>query len=401
MRSEPGPSPSLARTPAAWLLAGLLGLLALACSAQAKATVTAPATDTPRYTPRPAHTATPPGSPTPVPSTPTATPLDPSSPTPAPAATPAPTDTPARATPTPTPTVTPTTFFADPRYGVDSSWGCAVPSRQPYRKMGLSWVFWWGYLGTHEGGGMPEWMQIVRGVPDVMCVDGSARNERGWCIDQRISTPADLAGSPSLTETLRTYPGGYWSMGNEPNGHPNLAVLIQPEDYADWYHAMAAIVHANDPSAKLLLGGLGALENAAADIPQDEYADRFYRTYLARYGERPPVDVWAIHVYPDFGRPPQLILDEFNAWRRSVGEDGLPLWITEFSYTRKDITHAKVIDYMHEAIRAFEASGVERWFWYTGHASDDNPTRYLWYCDGTLTPAGQEYYLLAHGLVSP
>lgn len=397
MRPESGSSPSLARTPAAWLLAGLLGLLVLACSAQPRPSATTAATDTPRYTPRPAHTATPPDPPTAAPPTQTPQPT----PTPAATGTPALTGAPARATPSPTQTATATTFFADPRYGVDGSWGCAVPSRQPYRKLGLSSVFWWGYIGAHEDAGLPEWMEIVRSVPDVMCVDGSARNERGWCIDQRISTPADLADSPSLTETLRMYPGGTWSMGNEPNGRPNLAALIQPEDYADWYHTMATIVQQNDPQARLMLGGLAALENAAADIPQDEYADRFYRTYIARYGERPPVDIWAIHVYPDFDRPPQLILDEFNAWRRTVGEEGRPLWITEFSYGRKDLTHAKVIDWMHEAIRAFEAAGVERWYWYTGHASDGNPTRYLWYCDGTLTPAGQEYYKLAHGLISP
>ena len=150
-----------------------------------------------------------------------------------------------------------------------------------------------------------------------------------------------------------------------------------------------------------MLGGLAAVENAAGDMPQDEYAGRFYRTYIERYGERPPVDVWAIHVYPDWDRPPQLILDEFNAWRRSVGEDGRPLWITEFSYSRKDANDTTVINFLHESIRAFEASGVERWFWYTGHASEGNATRWLWNCDGTLTPVGEEYYRLAHGLIPP
>ena len=393
MRPEPVPRPPLARMPAAWLLAGLLGLLALACSAPAEPLPTRPATDTPRYTARPSRTGPPLDAATPTPSPTTVPPEDTHTPTP--------TDSPTRPPATSTRGSTPTTVFADPRYGVDGSWGCAVPGRQPFYKMGLSWVFWWGYAGTGADAGQPGWMQIVRSVPDVMCAEGSARNERGWCINQRISTPSDLAGTPSLTDTLHLYPGGYWSMGNEPNGRPNLAVQIQPEDYADWYHAMAAIVLRNDPQAKLILGGLASVENAAADIPQDEYADRFYRTYIDRYGERPPVDIWAIHVYPDWDRSPQLMLDEFNAWRRSVGEEGRPLWVTEFSYGRKDISHATVINWMHETIRAFEASGVERWFWYTGHASDGNPTRYLWYCNGTLTPAGEEYYKLAHGLISP
>jgi hypothetical protein len=319
--------------------------------------------------------------------------------------TPSPTATPA-ATPTATPTTTPTarptatpipTFaWSDSHYGLTGSWGCAS---HPYAKTGIQWYYSWTYTDGSGILGLPPGAHLVISVPDVVCASPE-KDQNGLCLHTRISTPGDFASGVTLTDTVRANPGAYWVLGNEPNAHPNKALLISAPDYADWYHTMSSLLHRNDPSAILLNGGLGALE-VVGNPPQDEYAGEFVRTYRERYGERPPIDIWNIHVYPDRGRPPAQIVGEFNAWRRTAGEDAYPLWITEFGYIRPDMTEDIVIDYMRESIRAFQAAGVERWFWYIGHDGKTMHAYNLWDCSGNLTRVGVTYRDLASGVLSP
>ena len=65
--------------------------------------------------------------------------------------------------------------------------------------------------------------------------------------------------------------------------------------------------------------------------------DEFRSAYLTQYGVEPPIDIWAIDVYPlDWWNLPtvdhQLAIDQVNGLRQyldSVGQQNKPIWITE------------------------------------------------------------------------
>ena len=66
--------------------------------------------------------------------------------------------------------------------------------------------------------------------------------------------------------------------------------------------------------------------------------DEFRAAYVAQYGMEPPVDIWAIDVYPlDWWNLPtvnsQLVIDQVNGLRQYLdaipAQQGKPIWITE------------------------------------------------------------------------
>ena len=222
-------------------------------------------------------------------------------------------------------------------------------------------------------------------------------NAPAWAADDPTgnvpANPADFAAFASkLAERLRGKVAGY-EVWNEPNferfwnGGPDAAA------YADLLKAAYPAIHAADPAAKVVFGGL-----SGNDYPFLE------RAYAA--GAKGNFDVLATHPYTYCGssgpeevrrRPDgRLTPDTFTAYRElratmAARGDTKPIWVTEFGWNTSGrkcdpgagfwqggVTAAKQAEYLTRAFEIFASdSYVEVAMWYSlrdPYWLVDNPT---------------------------
>jgi len=217
-----------------------------------------------------------------------------------------------------------------------------------------------------------------------------------------------------LTETVRANPGSLWIVGNEPEALYNQGNRT-PQEYAEIYHDVHAIVKGNDESAWVAIGGV--IEPTALRL---KWLDRVLSEYESRYGVSMPVDVWNTHVQilpekagswgaeipvgltetqgslfdfsddnfsananPVFFR--QLIT-QFRQWMKDRGFENKPLMVSEYGVLfpsdyaaggGRVIGDQGVIDFMHATFSfMLEARDPE-----LGYAADDDRLvqQWLWY----------------------
>ncbi len=111
----------------------------------------------------------------------------------------------------------------------------------------------------------------------------------------KTSVPLDS----ELAKFVRQNPGKLWMIGNEIERGPDPGKIttaqgdIYPQVYAVAYHDLYNFIKANDPTARVTIGGM--IEPTPMRL---QYLDIVWDTYLAKYGDSLPVDVWNIHLYP-------------------------------------------------------------------------------------------------------
>jgi len=171
-----------------------------------------------------------------------------------------------------------------------------------------------------------------------------------------------LAEIPAVAQAQ---PGAYWLVGNEPDTTYGQGEWSQdkltPRNYAIRYDAVYKAIKANDPTAKVGIGGI--VQPTAVRM---EYLNRVFEEYKARHsGALPPSDFWHIHAFilneeqgewgtglpPDYLSKPYMPtvtaevidwddndslprfkqrLENFRAWMKANGQQAKPLWITEY-----------------------------------------------------------------------
>lgn len=178
------------------------------------------------------------------------------------------------------------------------------------------------WLVTVKGGPVPEW-----------AADPSAVQDCGTS-----SPPDGTADYAALMDALaRRYgrEGSFWDehprlphepiteyeVWNEPNFAHLWCPAPDPAAYARLYLAARAAVHAVDPKARVLVGGLAAFTTDEAGPP----AKMSFETFLSRAVESAPelrrkVDAVAVHPY---GASPGPVLGALRGFRATLDATGL------------------------------------------------------------------------------
>lgn len=150
-----------------------------------------------------------------------------------------------------------------------------------------------------------------------------------------LSLPAP---SPQrIQEIAQQAPGSVWYIVGEPNrraGYGASDIVVQ-------LHDLYMEIKAADPTAKItspsILNWEFTCNGCSGYQKGSEWLDQFRAAYLTQYGVEPPIDIWAIDVYPiDWLNLPtvdhQLAIDQVNDMRQylnAVGQQDKPIWITE------------------------------------------------------------------------
>jgi hypothetical protein len=146
-----------------------------------------------------------------------------------------------------------------------------------------------------------------------------------------------------------------WEIRNEPDGR--WAYLGTPQDYARELRAAATAIHAANPRARVLLGGVMTL------------ASRPWLRTVLHAGGAHAIDIANIHVRGPLASLPRIVA----AWRAFFPRNGVraPLWITEFGYPsdpqfQTDLRFASgepaQAQYLARALPALLAAGAARVF---------------------------------------
>jgi hypothetical protein len=173
-----------------------------------------------------------------------------------------------------------------------------------------------------------------------------------WFLDYSSSLSAVPAGHEKLIyidglpfpspervqEIVQQAPGSVWYIVGEPNRRAGY----WPTQIVTQLHDLYTAIKEADPTARItspsvlnwdfICNGCRALFQSG-----HSWVEAFRSTYLDLYGEEPPVDIWAIDIYPlDWDNRPtvdhQLAIDQLNGLRQyldSNGQQDKPIWITE------------------------------------------------------------------------
>lgn len=377
-------------------------------TATSTATATLPPIASPTATPTPSPSATPSPTATPTASaTPDRDDTPRRTPTPTRTRTPTPTAT-ATPTPSPTPTPTPLPIEGDNRFGVVLHTGSEDDSRYFLSRLGVKW-----YLDfTPDMSSVPEGASKVPFIPVP-----TAPNiwNSGWAETIESRTDAEIAARGFLTraqvrQRAQSAPGSYWYIFGEANRYP----YITGSRFAPVFHYFASQIRLADPSARII--GTSVLNwdftcvGCSGYYFGSEWLEDFIQAYEARYGEKPPVDVWAIDVYPiDWNNTPnndptrpafyQSRGASFQHWQIAVMQvqgmrdyldsipeyQDTPIWITEIAihvgYDAWVWEHfpdrlAPVGDYHWDRMSDYLIAVLD---WLEGNASDYNVDRWFFF----------------------
>ena len=137
------------------------------------------------------------------------------------------------------------------------------------------------------------------------------------------------------------YPSNVWVIGNEPDNiwQDNLA----PEEYAQVYNELYAMIKEADPTASIAVGGV-----TQATPLRLVYLDRVLTAYRALYDEPMPVDWWTVHGF--------VLREELGAWGA-----GIPAgFVVETSGQLYQKAETGSVEIFKEHIIAFRAWMAER-----------------------------------------
>ena len=213
------------------------------------------------------------------------------------------------------------------------------------------------------------------------------------------------AGGPTLAQVQQAaavQPGSVWYILGEPNRRgPNDGNYITVTDsMIQSLHDLYVMIRQVDPTAKItspsVLNWDFTCNGCGGYKPGHQWMDEFRNAYLAKYGVEPPVDIWAMDVYPiDWSSLPSLRSDVIEAQVTALAfwphRNGKPIWLTElatlFGYSQSTsctiganqypfpagtYQTQQVLDYMKTTFDWLEtnatAMNIERWFQFISHA---------------------------------
>ncbi len=319
------------------------------------ATPTATPTSTPTHTPTTQPPVQPPAVPTFVPTpVPTHTPT--TVPTPIPTATQVPTPTPTQTpTSTPTATATPTaTPSSNPSYGAVIHTSAAADNQAVLNGMGVNW-----YLDFNSD--MSQVPSNGAKLPFVKMPQDSAAWGSGLLPNIESLTDEQIATLGFMTRTeiaqmVQAAPGSYWYIFGEANRYG----YISGSRFAPIFKYFVTQIKLADSTAKIV--GTSVLNwdytcvGCGVSIACDgssgphltsfqcgkDWLATFISNYEIRYGSKPPVDIWAIDVYPldwintpNGGSHAQIAINQligFRQYLNSIADyANTPIWITEIA----------------------------------------------------------------------
>jgi hypothetical protein len=233
---------------------------------------------------------------------------------------------------------------------------------------------------------------------------------------------------PEIKQMVQALPGSYWYMWGEVNRY----VYMTPTRFAPVFKYFSSQIRAADPTAKIIAPSLlnwdftciGCLwDTSCGDLVGTGYRcgkswvagdatvnyEGFISAYESRYGEKPPVDVWSIDLYPiDWENTPnndpekkasfkgqefmhwEIVVQQLQGMRQYL--DTLaeyvdtPIWINEIAihvgyddwkwdpYPQQlkpvgDYNWDKMSDYLIKTLDWLEANAashkIEKWFFFT------------------------------------
>ncbi len=215
-----------------------------------------------------------------------------------------------------------------------------------------------------------------KGMTDILYVLGTTPewaaqevNDEDYPQPGAASAPANLDDWDEWVEAVVTRYGDRitsYQIWNE----ANLANFYRgtPEEMAQMTKRAYDIIKANDPDALVV-----------APSPSTRLTgsfDRFFPEYLTELEKLDwPVDVWAVHTYPDGQGTPAdraLLIEKFTDALEAAGAPELPIWDTEVNYgiagpgdiEGREITGVDAAGYVVRTYIDDLRLGVERSYWY-------------------------------------
>jgi hypothetical protein len=239
---------------------------------------------------------------------------------------------------------------ADPRFGVVAHRTSKAETAYFLNKLGVGW-----YLDFND-----DLSQIPTGANKLplMYIPNSAEVWNSGKLETiNENSDADnvnmgFKSRQNIQNASRTAPPNtYWYFGGESNRHPN----ISGAKFAHVFHYYYTHLKIGDPNAKIIgpsilnwgytcIGCGGLVDCGGFSLSGyrcgKAWLNEFISTYESSYGQKPPVDVWAIDVYPlDWWQTPNSSAHAQIAINQLIGMRGFldsipgyvntPIWITE------------------------------------------------------------------------
>ena len=242
--------------------------------------------------------------------------------------------------PTPAPTIVPTATPAPAALPGDERFGVVLHSKSNsdnlyfLTQLGVRW-----YLDFNA-----DMSQVPDGARKVAFI-GVPGDQSVWTSGQAESlesrTDQEIAGLGFLTrqqlsEMAAASPGSYWYIF----GEANRFGFMNGTRFAPVFHYFTKHIKLADPTAKII--GTSILNwdftciGCAGYQSGEQWLKEFIGAYEVRYGEKPPVDVWAIDAYP---------ID----WSNTPNNDAQKL----ASYKGNDLMHWEIVTQQLEGMRQY------------------------------------------------
>ena len=296
MTAEPSSTATHTPTPSATPTVTITPAASATATQLPTATLTPSPSPTPTATPSPTPTATPQSfgggsggggtaTPTPMPSN-TPVPIATNTPLPTATSTPIPTSTP---TLTPTPT-------GDERYGVVLHTSSKFENDYFLDQMGLNWYLNFGSAMSQVPDGANK-LPFVQ-VPKDSTVWNSGQAESIETLSDEQIAGLGFQTRTQIQQMAQNSPGTYWYIFGEANRYGYMT----GKRFAPVFHYFVTQLKLGDPTAKIV--GTSILNwdftciGCAGYQSGEVWLQSFVSEYALKYGENPPVDVWAIDVYP-------------------------------------------------------------------------------------------------------
>ena len=158
----------------------------------------------------------------------------------------------------------------------------------------------------------------------------------------RAIDPGNLLSTSTIASLVDSAPeGSYWYIGGEPNRTP-----ITGAQFADVFNYYSIHIKDRDPTAKItgpsILNWNFTCIGCGGYTRGDIWLKDFIDTYQTKYGQPPPVDVWAIDTYPiDWNNTPtsanhaSIVINQLQGMSEYLNTipqyADTPIWVTEIA----------------------------------------------------------------------
>jgi hypothetical protein len=226
-----------------------------------------------------------------------------------------------------------------------------------------------GVLDTAESRGLSDILYVMGTTPDWAAANPKKLNDSDYPQPGAAEAPANMSDwSDWVTAVVTRYKGriSSYQIWNE----ANLANFFNgtPAQMAELTKVAYDIIKAIDPEAQVV--------SASPSTRLVKSFDRFFPKYLQELAALDwPIDVIAIHTYPDAAGDPSiratLILKALDLLK-ALGAPSLPLWDTELNYglagpgdiPKQEITGARAAGFVVRTYIDDLRLGVDRSYWY-------------------------------------